>query len=276
MRLPEFMVISPEKASGFDAAKGVESSSMSGKERVDRLLVEKGLAETRQKAQGLIMAGKVFVDGKRIDKAGHRVPVDATIKILDSSPKYVSRGGLKLEAALDHFGIKVEGRVVMDVGASTGGFTDCLLQRGAKKVLAVDVGWGQLHPKLRGDPRVEIMERCNVRYLRGEDLKERPQLATIDVSFISLRLVIPVVARVLAPGEGEILALVKPQFEVGRKEVGKGGVVREWHLHERVLEEVRELGISLGFEVSPPFPSPIKGPKGNQEYFLWFRETRGS
>lgn len=242
------------------------------KERLDRLLVEKGLVETRQKAQALIMAGKVLVCGKKVEKAGQEVAIDATIEILESSSKYVSRGGLKLEAALDHFGIEVDGLVVMDVGASTGGFTDCLLQRGARKVIAVDVGWGQLHSKLRADPRVEVRERCNVRYLKPEDLGERPQLATLDVSFISLRLVIPVVSRVVLPGEGQILALVKPQFEVGRAQVGKGGVVRDKALHEKVLEELTEMGISLGFRVSRPFPSPIKGPKGNQEYFLWFRE----
>lgn len=195
--------------------------------------------------------------------------MDAGIRLLRPRLPFVSRGGLKLEAALDGFRVDVEGRVALDVGASTGGFTDCLLQRGASRVIAVDVGYGQLHPKLRADPRVVVMERCNARYLEPEDLAETPDLATIDVSFISLRIILPVVVRLLAVPK-EVIALVKPQFEVGRTQVGKGGVVKDPSLHEQVLLRVSGLGKELGLQVSPPFPCPILGPKGNQEYFLRF------
>jgi 23S rRNA (cytidine1920-2'-O)/16S rRNA (cytidine1409-2'-O)-methyltransferase len=244
-------------------------ASKQGRERLDILLVQRGLVESRQKAQALIMAGEVRVDGLVVTKAGQPVPAAAQIQISSPLP-YVSRGGLKLEAALDHFGIQVDGRTVMDVGASTGGFTDCLLKRGARRILAVDVGHGQLHPRLRQDPRVVVMEKTNIRYLNQEDLEEPPEMATVDVSFISLRLVIPAVARLLGGEILGILTLVKPQFEVGKKEVGRGGVVRERGLHERVLEEIAVVGGSMGFSPSAPFPSPVLGPKGNQEFFLWF------
>lgn len=239
------------------------------KERIDRLLVERGLVESRQKAQAVILAGQVKVDGKRVTKAGHRVAQTSQLEIVAAQNPFVSRGGLKLEAALDHFGIGVQGLVALDVGASTGGFTDCLLQRGARKVFAVDVGRGQLHPRLRSDPRVVVLEGFNIRYIKPEDLDEVPDLATIDVSFISLRLVFPVVAKVLGP-RGGILALIKPQFEVGRKEVGPKGVVRDETLQRRVVGEISELGRCLGFSPSEAYPSPIKGPRGNQEYFVWF------
>ncbi len=210
-----------------------------------------------------------MVDGILADKAGRSFPVDAGIRLLRPRPPYVSRGGLKLEAALDGFGVDVAGRVALDVGASTGGFTDCLLQRGARRVIAVDVGYGQLHPKLREDPRVVVMERCNARYLEPEDLAETPDLATIDVSFISLRIILPAVTRLLQDPK-EVIALVKPQFEVGRTQVGKGGVVKDPALHEEVLLRISALGRSLGLQVSPALPSPILGPKGNREYFLRF------
>lgn len=232
-------------------------------------MVEKGLAESRQRAQALIMAGEVRVDGVVCTKAGQAVSRSAEIKVQSPLP-YVSRGGLKLEAALDHFQIQVEGLLVLDVGASTGGFTHCLLQRGVGKVIAVDVGHGQLDLKLRQDPRVVVLERCNIRYLSPEDLGELPHMATVDVSFISLRLVLPAVAGLLRDNRLGILALVKPQFEVGKKHVGPGGVVRDKELHRRVLEEIANVGSSLGFEPSEPFPCPLLGPKGNQEFFIWF------
>lgn len=239
------------------------------RERLDILLVERGLAESRQKAQALIMAGEVRVEGVVCTKAGKTVPASSHISLLGPLP-YVSRGGLKLEAALDHFKLQVNDRLVLDVGASTGGFTHCLLQRGARKVLAVDVGYGQLDFRLRQDPRVVLLERCNIRYLTPQDLEELPEMATVDVSFISLRLVLPAVAALLKPGRLGILALVKPQFEVGKKDVGPKGVVRDKQLHKRVLEEIAAKGRSLGFEPSEPFASPILGPKGNQEFFIWF------
>lgn len=232
-------------------------------------MVEKGLVESRQKAQALIMAGEVRVDGVVCTKASQAISQSAEIRVQSPLP-YVSRGGLKLEAALDHFQIQVEGLLVLDVGASTGGFTHCLLQRGARKVLAVDVGHGQLDLKLRRDPRVVVLERCNIRYLSPEDLEELPHMATVDVSFISLRLVLPAVAGLLRDNRLGILALVKPQFEVGKKHVGPGGVVRDKELHSRVLEEIANVGSSLGFEPSAPFPCPLLGPKGNQEFFVWF------
>lgn len=244
------------------------------KERLDSLLVDKGLAPSRQKAQAMIMAGEVEVDGVKVTKPGQRVPVASLIRVASPRISYVSRGGLKLEAALDHFGIHVEGLVVLDVGASTGGFTHCLLERGAARVIALDVGHGQLHQRLRQDPRVTVMERCNVRHLAPEDLDQRPDMATIDVSFISLRIVLPAVARLVGTTTGRgILALVKPQFEVGRKEVGRRGVVTDPCLHARVLQEVSMTGEALGFSPSTPFACPILGPKGNREFFIWFRKT---
>lgn len=239
------------------------------RQRLDLLLVERGLAESRQKAQALIMAGEVLVDGVACTKAGRGVSTNAEIRVLGPLP-YVSRGGFKLEAALDHFHIQVEGRLVLDVGASTGGFTHCLLKRGARRVLAVDVGYGQLDLRLRQDPRVVVMERRNIRYLTPQDLEELPDMATVDVSFISLRLVLPAVAGLLGADRLGILALVKPQFEVGKKDVGSGGVVTDKQLHKRVLEEIAGVGRCLGFEPSEPFPSPLLGPKGNQEFFIWF------
>ena len=242
---------------------------MQNKIRLDQLLVKKGLVESRQKAKALIMAGAAFVDGKRIEKPGYMVSESASISIKkDIFPKYVSRGGIKLEAALKAFGVDPSGKVFLDVGASTGGFTDCLLQHGAKKVIAIDVGYGQLHWKLRQDPRVKILEKTNIRYLTPEILNEKADGATIDVSFISLKLVIPPVSKLLKE-DAIIIALIKPQFEVGKEKVGKGGVVKDPKLHKEVVEEIIRFCQDLGWTVKGPFPSPILGPKGNKEFFIY-------
>jgi 23S rRNA (cytidine1920-2'-O)/16S rRNA (cytidine1409-2'-O)-methyltransferase len=232
--------------------------------RLDTLLVQRRLAESRQKAQSLIMAGQVLVDGHPVDKPGRRIPKRAEVTIREGLP-YVSRGGIKLAHALDHFGIEVSAKIAADIGASTGGFTDCLLQRGARKVYAIDVGYGQLAWKLRQDPRVVTLERTNVRYLEG--LPEPVDLATIDVSFISLALVLPQVARLLRP-EGEIVSLVKPQFEAGRDQVGKGGVVKEPEIHRTVLRKVIGLAERERLRTRGLTPAPLKGPAGNVEFFI--------
>lgn len=239
--------------------------SAAGKRRLDQLLVERGLAETREKARALILAGQVLVDGRRAEKAGHAVPPTSRIEVAEPL-RYVSRAGLKLEAALEHFRISVAGKVCLDIGASTGGFTDCLLQRGALRVHAVDVGSGQLAWKLRTDPRVVLHEKLNARYLRLEDLGERVQLATCDVSFISVTQILPVLPGVLEP-EGEIIVLVKPQFEVGRGQVGKGGVVRDPALHRAACARVEEALAALGYK-SAVIPCPVLGAEGNQEFLL--------
>ena len=236
------------------------------------LLVRKGLAESREKARALIMAGVVDVGGTRVDKPGHAVPESADIVLRSSSLPYVSRGGLKLAEALQRFPLDVRGRTVMDVGASTGGFTDCLLQNGASRVIAVDVGHGQFHWTLRNDPRVRLMERTNIRHLTPGDLGEPVEGAVIDVSFISLRLVVPVVSRLLEPGAW-MVTLVKPQFEVGRDRVGKGGVVRDPKLHARVLEDLSERFRSEGWSVKARTESPVLGPKGNREFLLHLERT---
>ena len=235
------------------------------KRRLDVLLVERGLAETRTRAQAMIMAGEVRVGGHVIDKPGTPVAADAEVTVAAGLP-YVSRGGLKLAAALDAFGVDPCGLVVADVGASTGGFTDCLLQRGAARVYAIDVGYGQLAWSLRQDPRVVAMERTNVRYLRA--LPEPIDLATVDVSFISLALVLPAIAGWLKP-DGQIIALVKPQFEVGRGEVGRGGVVRRPEQHEQVLARVAGWAQTLGLHLEGVEPSPVPGPAGNREFLAW-------
>ncbi|MBW2137359.1 MAG: TlyA family RNA methyltransferase [Deltaproteobacteria bacterium] len=240
------------------------------KGRLDVVLVQRGLAESRERAQRMIMAGLVEVDRAVVDKPGKLVPLSSEIDIKEPYPPYVSRGGLKLEAALDRFALEVEGQAIVDVGASTGGFTDCLLQRGAGYVIAVDVGYGVVHWKLREDPRVKILERTNVRYLTPEDLGVFVDGAVIDVSFISLKLVIPPVSRLLKE-RAYILALVKPQFEVGRGRVGKGGVVRDPALHYQVITSIREFSEDLGWQVMGHMASPILGPKGNREFFLYLR-----
>jgi 23S rRNA (cytidine1920-2'-O)/16S rRNA (cytidine1409-2'-O)-methyltransferase len=240
------------------------------KVRLDQLLFQKGFAESREKAKAIVMAGLVEVDDLRVDKAGRLVSVSSRITIKKPYPPYVSRGGIKLEAALSQFSVEVRDRVILDVGASTGGFTDCLLQRGAKKVVAVDVGYGQLHWKLRRDPRVEVLEKTNIRYLRPEDIGEMIDGAVIDVSFISLRLVVPAVSTLLKK-EAFIIALVKPQFEAGREQVGKGGVVRDPEVHEKVLLDLSRFFESAGWRIEGPMASPILGPKGNKEFLVHLR-----
>ena len=243
------------------------------KTRLDRLLVERGLASSREQARRLIMAGEVQVSGRVVDKPGRLVPEDAPVEVR-RQPRYVSRGGLKLEAALDRFGLDVSGKVAVDVGASTGGFTDCLLQRGAAKVYAVDVGYGQLAWKLRQDPRVIPLERTNIRYLEALPGGELADLAVIDASFIGLRLVLPATLRLLKP-DGQVIALVKPQFEAGRQDVGRGGVVRDPQVHRRVLEEVAALAQELGLTVAGLTVSPAPGPAGNVEFLIWLTRDPG-
>jgi len=238
------------------------------RQRLDQLLVERGLAESRAKAQALILAGQVLLEGRRADKPGHTAPAEARLEVL-APPKYVGRGGLKLEAALDHFHIDVHGRVCLDVGASTGGFTDCLLQHGARRVYAVDVGAGQLDWKLRGDERVVLREGINARHLRFEDIGERVDLATIDVSFISVTLILPAVVPILKEA-GEMVILVKPQFEVGRGQVGRGGIVRDAALHEQICARVAEAAGGFGF-LTGVIESPIRGAEGNREFLLYAR-----
>jgi 23S rRNA (cytidine1920-2'-O)/16S rRNA (cytidine1409-2'-O)-methyltransferase len=240
--------------------------------RIDHLLVARGLAESRTKAQALVMAGAVVVGEARVDKPGALVDPDAPVRLKqDAAPqRYVSRGALKLEGALAAFPIDPRGKVCADLGASTGGFTDVLLQRGAAKVYAVDVGYGQLHPRIRGDPRVVVRERENARLLTAESLGERVDLVTGDLSFISLRLVLPAVKAVLKP-RGEAVLLVKPQFEVGKGEVGKGGVVRDEAKRRAALESVEEAARGLGFDVVGRAESPIEGPAGNREWLLGLR-----
>jgi 23S rRNA (cytidine1920-2'-O)/16S rRNA (cytidine1409-2'-O)-methyltransferase len=239
----------------------------SRRQRLDRLLAERGLAPSRQRAAALIIEGKVRVDGQRARKAGQTVAPDARVEVLEEHEAYVSRGGIKLAGALDFFCLSVAGFVAMDVGASTGGFTDCLLQRGVRRVYAVDVGYGQLAWKLRQDQRVVVLERTNVRYLTREEVPEPVDLATIDTSFISLTKVIPRVVEFLKEG-GRLLALVKPQFEVGRGLVGKGGVVREPGLHQAVVSQLERFCRDQGLAVEGVTESPLLGPKGNREFFL--------
>jgi 23S rRNA (cytidine1920-2'-O)/16S rRNA (cytidine1409-2'-O)-methyltransferase len=237
------------------------------KQRLDVLLVERGLVESRELARRLIMAGEVSVDGQIADKPGKVVAADAELT-LKAMPKYVSRGGEKLAAALEAFPVTVQGVDCADVGASTGGFTDCLLQHGAAKVYAIDVGYGQLDYKLRGDPRVVVMERTNVRYV--ETLPERVSVVSIDVSFISLRLILNVIKGWLTEG-ASLVPLIKPQFEAGKSDVGKGGVVRDPDIHRRVLTEVLNAAQAEGFGVHGLIRSPLKGPAGNTEFLAWLR-----
>ncbi|MFH1908325.1 MAG: TlyA family RNA methyltransferase [Chloroflexota bacterium] len=245
--------------------------------RLDVLLVERGLAESRAKAQALIMAGQVRVDGQVANRAASNVSNDANVTV-DSGQRFVSRGGEKLDAALEAFGIEVTGRVCVDVGASTGGFTDCLLQRGAAKVYAIDVGKGILHWKLRNNPRVVVMEETNARYV--EKLPEAVELVTIDASFISLKILLPVIKGLLLPspfgrgagGEGEIIALIKPQFEAGRADVSKGdGVIRNPEIHRQVLTDVLAFAQNEGLGVRGLIKSPLTGPKGNVEFLAWLK-----
>jgi 23S rRNA (cytidine1920-2'-O)/16S rRNA (cytidine1409-2'-O)-methyltransferase len=233
------------------------------------LLVERGLAETRERAQSLILSGAVLVEGQPATKPSQPVAAEANVAVVPSGPEYVSRGALKLVAALDHWAIDPSGKVALDIGASTGGFTDVLLKRGARRVYAVDVGYGQLHYRLRNDARVVPMERTNVRYLAREHLPETPELAVADVSFISLRLALPPVFRLLTPS-ARLIALVKPQFEAGRNQVGKGGVVRDPKVHQQVLRDLAEWSMGQPWRLVDTIPSPIRGPAGNIEFLsLW-------
>ena len=243
-------------------------SNKAPKERLDKLLVTRGLAETRSKAQALILAGQVFSQQQRLDKPGLLLPVNAELMLKETMP-YVSRGGLKLAAALDHFQVKVTGFTCLDVGASTGGFTDCLLQRGAAKVVAIDVGHGQLAWKIRQDARVEVREHVNARFLQPADFAEKFDLAVCDVSFISLRLILPVLPPLLK-NSAAVMTLIKPQFEVGREEVGKGGIVRDEAAQLRVVSEIVAFAATLGLQVRGVIDSPILGQDGNREFLACF------
>ncbi|HJC64018.1 MAG TPA: TlyA family RNA methyltransferase [Candidatus Blautia merdavium] len=242
------------------------------KERLDVLLVKRGLASSREKAKAVIMAGSVYVDNQKEDKAGTMFADTVKIEVRGNTLKYVSRGGLKLEKAMTHFDVSLEGKVCMDVGSSTGGFTDCMLQNGAVKVFAIDVGHGQLDWKLRNDPRVVCMEKTNIRYVVPEDLGEAADFSSIDVSFISLTKVLLPVYHLLKP-QGEVVCLIKPQFEAGREKVGKKGVVRDPRVHEEVIQKVMEYARSIGYAVRHLEYSPIKGPEGNIEYLLHIRKN---
>ena len=244
------------------------------KERLDVLLVKKNLAESREKAKAVIMAGIVYVDDQKEDKAGSMFEETAKIEVRGSTLKYVSRGGLKLEKAMTHFGVTLDQKICMDVGASTGGFTDCMLQNGAVKVYSVDVGHGQLAWKLRNDPRVVCMEKTNIRYVTPEEIPDKIQFVSIDVSFISLTKVLGSVKALMEP-DGQVVCLIKPQFEAGREKVGKKGVVRERSVHLEVIRMVAAFAGSIGFEALHLEFSPIKGPEGNIEYLLHLRNDAG-
>lgn len=241
------------------------------KERLDVLLVKRNLAESREKAKAIIMSGNVFVEGQREDKAGTTFSDEVQIEIKGHTLPYVSRGGLKLEKALANFDVTVKGKVCTDVGSSTGGFTDCMLQNGAAKVFAIDVGRGQLDWKLRQDERVVCMEKTNIRYVTPEDIKEPVDFSSVDVSFISLTKVLEPIRNYLKP-DGEIVALIKPQFEAGREKVGKKGVVRERSTHREVIDKVGAYARSIGFEILNIDFSPIKGPEGNIEYLIHLKK----
>jgi len=243
------------------------------KVRIDRLLVERGLATSRDRAQRLIMAGDVLVGEQPVTKPGAEVAGDAPVRLRRAEAPFVSRGGEKLAGALDAFGLDVTGATVLDVGASTGGFTDCVLQRGARRVIALDVGYGQLAWRLRSDARVAVLERTNARALEPRMLPETPDVATVDVSFISLTLVLPPVAAVLAP-QATVVALVKPQFEVGRSQVGKGGVVRDPVARATAVTRVRTAAEELGFAVRGEAESVLPGPNGNREVLIWLNRSR--
>lgn len=241
---------------------------MTAKQRLDILLVEKGLFPSREKAKSSIMAGLVKVDGNKVDKAGTLVPVEAVLEVAGPAIPYVSRGGLKLAKAINEFGLLLTGKTLVDIGASTGGFTDCALQNGASRVYTIDVGYGQLDWKLRQDPRVVNLERTNIRYLDPGLISAKPDLITIDVSFISLDKVLPKAAELL-PAGGQVVALIKPQFEAGRDKVGKKGVVRDPSVHIEVVQRVIDTSGDLGFKLAGLTYSPIKGPEGNIEYLAY-------
>ena len=242
------------------------------KERLDVLLMKRGLAPSREKAKAIIMSGNVVVDGEIEDKAGSLFKEDIPIEIRGKMNPYVSRGGFKLAKALDIFAVSVEDKVCADVGSSTGGFTDCMLQKGAKRVYAIDVGRGQLDWKLRSDPRVVTMEKTNIRYITPEDLGDEIEFTSVDVSFISLTKVLNPVFEFMIP-DGEVMALIKPQFEAGREKVGKKGVVKDPLVHQEVMEKVADYAKSIGFDVKGIDFSPIKGPEGNIEYLMFLRKV---
>ena len=244
------------------------------KERLDVLLVKRNLAASREKAKAIIMSGNVYVDNQKEDKPGTTFPEESKIEVRGHTLPYVSRGGLKLEKAMKEFQVSVEGKVCTDVGSSTGGFTDCMLQNGAVKVFAIDVGHGQLDWKLRQDERVVCMEKTNIRYVTPEDIGEEVQFSSIDVSFISLTKVLKPIFDYLSE-DGEIVALIKPQFEAGREKVGKKGVVREKSTHLEVIETVIQYALSIGFDVLNLEFSPIRGPEGNIEYLVHLKKTKG-
>lgn len=245
---------------------------MRKKKRIDVLLVERGFFESREKAKRAVMAGLVFVDNQKIDKPGTDVNVTASISVKRNTIPYVSRGGLKLEKAIKKFNIVLDGKICLDVGASTGGFTDCMLLKGARKVYSIDVGYGQLDWKLRQDPRVVVMERTNVRYVTPDDIGEMADFASVDVSFISLKLVLPVLKQLLKKN-GEVVALIKPQFEAGKENVGKGGVVKNIEIHKDVVSNIIKFAAKIKFRTFDFTYSPIKGPKGNIEYLLYMKNT---
>jgi len=245
------------------------------KERIDVLVVEKGLAETREKAKRTIMAGLVLADGERIDKPGTKVNVDTKLTLKGQVMPYVSRGGLKFKRAIEVFSFDLNDKIVLDIGSSTGGFTDCALQEGAKLVYALDVGYNQLAWKLRQDDRVLVMERTNFRYSSIDDFKSgRPDFATIDVSFISLKLILPVLKEILTE-TGDVSALIKPQFEAGREEVGKKGIIRDKKVHLKVVKKIVEFSEQIGFSVHGLAPSPIRGGEGNIEFLIHLRHQSG-
>ncbi len=249
-----------------------KEKNKTGKIRIDLLLVERTMAESRERAQAMIFAGKVLVNGQKVDKAGALVPDNSDIRILGKKLQFVGRGGVKLDHALREFHIAVEDKTALDIGASTGGFTDCLLQHGCKKVYAVDVGYGQLAWKLRQDPRVVVIERTNIREMTAAFLPEKVDIAVMDVSFISLEKVIPSLLKFLMPAS-DLVALIKPQFEVGKEKVGKGGIVRDEAARTAAVERIKKFVQDLGFEVKGVIPSPILGQDGNVEFLLYCRRS---
>lgn len=248
---------------------------MADKERLDILLVEKNLVPSRERAKAVIMAGEVYVDGMKEDKAGTKIDRTADIEVKSSEMKYVSRGGFKLEKAVNEFGLKLEGKICMDIGASTGGFTDCMLQNGAKKVYSVDVGYGQFAWKLRNDERVVCLEKTNIRYITKEQVPDIVEFASVDVSFISLTKVIPPALEVMSD-DAQMVCLIKPQFEAGREKVGKKGVVKDIKVHIEVIEKIIDFAFDLGLNILNISFSPIKGPEGNIEYLIFLdRKNEG-
>jgi 23S rRNA (cytidine1920-2'-O)/16S rRNA (cytidine1409-2'-O)-methyltransferase len=244
-------------------------------ERLDKLLVNEGFVQSRERARTIILAGMVMVGDQVVDKAGTLVERDSRIRVMGKDHPYVSRGGLKLEEALREFQVDPRGKVALDIGASTGGFTDCLLQKGAEKVYAVDVGYGQLAWRLRQDPRVVNLERKNIRYLKPHEIGDKVDLVVVDTSFISVEKFLPNVLPMVREG-GEIVALLKPQFEVGKGEVGKGGVVRDKRKHRQVLDRLSRFSESIGLKVRGSIESPLLGPKGNKEFFIYLQKSPGA